>query len=294
MRGVVYVDVLFCVNFSIDLILLVLSGFFLSLPRRPLRLSLSACLGGAFSVFTLWLSLPTFWGYVLSFVIALLLCVIAYVPLPTRSFVKLVIAFFFSSLLLGGAVSLLYTALTAFFETGDPTVGSPLVSSHKAALFLIYVFASAVVFFVAGRFFVRRGSGGSMMLTIEEGERTVTLSALVDSGNLLTDPLSARPVILVRRRELIGLFPSAVFSILQGGGAENELPLSVQRKVRILPVEGIGGKRMLVGYLPDGIVAYPADNGKQRKPIDAVIAICESDVRDFDGHAAILPQRLSF
>ncbi len=294
MRGVVYADVLFCVNFSIDLILLVLSGFLLSLPRRLLRISLAACVGGVFSVFSLWLSPSLFSGYALSFVIALLLCTIAYAPLPPRGFAKLTIAFFFSSLLLGGAVSLLYSALAAFFETGDPSAGSPLVSAHKAELFLLYVFVSAFVFFIAGRFFVRRGSGGSMMLTIEEGERSVTLSALVDSGNLLTDPLSARPVILVRRRELIGLLPSSVFSLFEAGSVDDELPFSVQRKIRVLPVEGVGGKRTLIGYLPERIIAYPADNTKKRRALDAVIAICEGDVRDFDGHAAILPQRLSF
>lgn len=294
MRGVVYVDVLFCVNFSIDLILLVLSGLLLSLPRRPLRISLSACVGGVFSVLSLWLSPSLFGGYVLSFLIALLLCAIAYAPLPPRSFAKLTIAFFFASLLLGGAVSLLYSALAAFFETGDLSAGSPLVSAHKAELFVLYVFASALVFFIAGRFFVRRGSGGSVMLTIEEGGRSVTLSALVDSGNLLTDPLSARPVILVRRRELIGLLPSAVFSLLETGAMGSELPFSVQRKLRILPVEGVGGKRTLVGYLPDCILSHPKDAPQKGRAVDAVIAICDADMRDFDGHAAILPQRLSF
>ena len=293
MVSVVYADVLFCINFSIDIILLVLSGFLLSLPRRPLRLILSALVGGVYSVLSLWLSLPVGASYLLSFFVALILCAVAYAPLPLRTFVKLTIAFFFSSILLGGAVSLLSSALAAFFETGDPFATTPLANTHKAELFLLYVLISALVFFLAGRFFARRGSGGSMLLTIEEGGRSVTLTALVDSGNLLSDPLSARPVILVRKRELIGLFPSAVFTLLETGGGE-DIPFSVQRKIRVLPVEGVGGKRTLVGYLPDAIITHPTDAPDRRRAVDAVIAISDSEIRDFDGHAAILPQRLSF
>lgn len=290
MRGVVYADVLFCVNFSIDLILLVLSGFLLSLPRRPLRILLSSAAGGLFSVLALWLSLSPLGNYLIAFAVALLLCAIAYAPLPPRPFCKLTVAFFFASLLLGGAVSMLYSALAAFFGTGT----SPLVSAHKAELFLLYVGASALVFFIAGRFFLRKGSGESMMLEITENGKTVTLSALVDSGNLLSDPLSARPVILVRGRELIGILPSPVFSLLDAGACGEDLPFSTQRKLRVLPVEGVGGKRMLVGYLPDSIVTYRKEDAKKRKPIDAVIAICDGDIQNFDGHAAILPQRLAF
>lgn len=129
------------------------------------------------------------------------------------------------------------------------------------------------------------------MLEIEENGKSVTVSALIDSGNLLSDPLSARPVILVRRRELEPLLPPRLFSLLESD-ADTALPLSVQRKVRIIPMEGIGGRVTLLGYRPDAILCFRAQRPTQKQALDAVIAICEKELRDFGGHGAILPARI--
>ena len=291
LRVVVYADVLFCVNFSIDLILLVLSGWALSLKRRPVRVILSSLFGGLFSVITLWLSLSPLYHYAHTLAAALLMCLIAYAPIPPRVFFKLAVAFFGASLLLGGAVSVLYSALASFFDTGELGTTNALVSAHKAEIFLLYALGSAFVFFLAGRFFTRHGSAKSVMLDLEEGGKSVTVSALVDSGNLLSDPFSARPVILVREREVRSVLPPPLFSVLEAGVAE-EMPLSLQRKVRLIPAVGIGGKRTLVGYLPDAILLYEKNDEKHKKALDAVLAVCAGDLRDFDGHAAILPAKL--
>lgn len=287
---IVYADVLFCINFSIDLILLVLAGWALSIRRRPLRIFLSACFGGLFSVLLLWLSLAPIYHYAFALGAALLMCAIAYAPLRARVFIKLAVAFFAASLLLGGAVSVLYSALAAFFDTGTVGSASALVSAHKAEIFLLYALGSALVFFLAGRFFARRGSGRSVTLEIEERGRRVKVSALVDSGNLLTDPFSARPVILVRQRELSSILPPSVFSLLETGGAQT-LPLTLQRKIRLIPAQGIGGRCTLVGYMPDCILLSEKDD-KHKRAIDALVAISEKDLRDFDGHAAVLPVKL--
>ena len=78
MQTVVYGDILFAVNFSIDLLILVLVGYFLHLRRRLPRLLLSALLGGVYAVFFLWLSPTPPEGMLLSLAAALFLCFVAY------------------------------------------------------------------------------------------------------------------------------------------------------------------------------------------------------------------------
>ena len=53
MRQTVYIDVLFCVNFIIDYIMLVSVRHVMSLKARRIRLLLSAALGGIFSLILL-------------------------------------------------------------------------------------------------------------------------------------------------------------------------------------------------------------------------------------------------
>ena len=131
-----------------------------------------------------------------------------------------------------------------------------------------------------------------MVLEIEERGKTVKLGALVDSGNLLTDPLTARPVILVRKKEILPLIHSRVFSLLDPARAEEELPLSIKRKVRIIPMRGIDGAHTLVGYVPDAILLYPPDRDREKYAAHAMIAIYEGKMHDFGGYSAIVPDCL--
>ena len=293
MQTVVYGDVLFAVNFSIDLLVLSLTGYFLHLRRRLLSLLLAAILGGVYSVFFLWLS-PSFWdGILLSVGMAVLLCLVAYFPIGLGTLFRLVIAFFAASVLLGGAVNALYALLESFFGTESLEGVNAVMSGKKAELFLLYALGSGLLIYIAGRFLSHRERRRRMQLEIEEGGRTVKISALVDSGNLLTDPLTSRPVILVRKKDISTLIHPAVFSILDSRyGQDRELPLSVKRKVRVIPMTGIDGGHTLVGYIPDAILVYPPEREADKYVAHAMLAVYDGKMRDFGGHAAILPDCL--
>lgn len=292
MQTVVYGDILFAVNFSIDLLILSLVGYFLHLRRRLPRLLLSALLGGVYAVFFLWLSPTPPEGMLLSLAAALFLCFVAYFPLGIRTLFRLVLSFYIASFCLAGAVDAFYSLLGAFFGTEGLAGVNAVVSGKKAELFLLYALGSGLLIFIAGRIFSHRERRRSMILEIEEGGKAVKLGALVDSGNLLCDPLTARPVILVRKKEILPLLHTRVFSLLDATRREEELPSAVKRKVRIVPMRGIDGAHTLVGYVPDAILIYPPDSDREKYAAHAMIAIYEGKTRDFGGYSAIVPDCL--
>ncbi len=293
MQTVVYGDILFAVNFSIDLLVLSLSGYFLHLRRRLLPLFVSAVLGGVYAVFYLWLSPSPLHGVVLSALTSLILCLIAYFPVGMRTLIRLTLAFYAASFCLGGAVNALYSLLAAIWGTDGLAGVNAVMSGKKAEIFLLYALGSGLLIYVAGRIFSHHERRRCMMLEIEENGRSVKLGGLVDSGNLLRDPLTARPVILVRKRELLPLIHNRVFSLLDSErNGEEELPLSVKRKIRVIPMAGIEGTKTLVGYVPDAILLYPPNSDREKYAAHAMIAIYEGKMRDFGGYAAIVPDCL--
>lgn len=85
-------------------------------------------------------------------------------------------------------------------------------------------------------------------LTIRMGGRQVRFPAAVDTGNVLVEPLSNLPVIVVERRALCGM--------------------ECGRRFRRVPFDSVGGEGMLAAYAPDGVQV----DGRE---IEAYIAVCE-------------------
>ena len=105
------------------------------------------------------------------------------------------------------------------------------------------------------------------------------ISALVDSGCFLCDPLDGKPVIIVKTG-LIGFTKGLV----EFGASENE---EIKRRVRIIPVKTLGEERILMGLRTD----YIEIEGRKQRYDNIVIAL-DNEEGSFGGYAAIAPLSL--
>ena len=255
----VYVDILFLINFCMDFLSLYLTGGALRSERRIPRLLFAASFGAVYAVLDVLycrnylLSLLT--GVLVSFV----LCLIAFYDRRSMSFFKHFLLFWGISLLLGGAVTTLYTLLGGIFgeTTGTPT---------RTDVLLTLAGVASIAVAAAERFFMRHTEERAVRLLLTNGDRSTTLLALCDSGNLLTDPVSARPVVIVARKAADFLpkdyrFPDEKGSHYRGG--ETLFP-------RPVFAEGQDGRRML--WLVSGVDIYMI-KGKRRVALCGTVAI---------------------
>ena len=122
-----------------------------------------------------------------------------------REYLRSLLSLFAASLLLGGGL-LLFTLGRSSPWTGGVLLGTvPL----RAAIYGLCLLIPGVR---ALRYLVHRGYAGSCtrIVTLTVGGRARTLTAFVDSGNLLTEPLSGLPVVLVEGVDLPPGRPLAV------------------------------------------------------------------------------------
>ena len=96
----------------------------------------------------------------------------------------------------------------------------------------------------------------------------VRLTALVDSGNLLRDPLTALPIIVCSRRALMPLDPA-------------------HRRLRLLSVRTAAGSALMPVFRPDSIRLLC---GNKWQNISALIGIAPEE---YDGFQALVPSSLA-
>lgn len=267
---VVYIDEVFLLNAGIDYLLLLGAAKLAGEPPRRGRMALAALLGGLYAgaVF-----LPG-WGFLghplCKLALPAAMALIAFGS--SRRLLRACLAFFAVSAAFAGGV----LALQLFF-------GAPAVLDLPTTLL-----AAAGCYLVLTLFFRRslRHTGGELApARLELGGRTCRLTALVDTGNTLTDPATGRAVMVAEGEKLGGLFPPGegptAAELADPAGALEKR--GADRRWRLLPYRAVG--------VPWGLLlAVRVDRawvgGEDYGPI--LVALSPTPVSDGGGYAALI------
>jgi sigma-E processing peptidase SpoIIGA len=277
-----------------DFLSLYISGAFLHLKQSQKQLLFSALLGGCYAVFSVVFEGIKAIGFIISIAVSLLLCYIAYGKEVARfRFLRLWVVFYFVSFLLGGAISAFYNMLSALFSSYD-FAGNSFESNKKAILFLLLATFCSLLILLFKRIFTREVAERSCKVSIEIKGQRRKINALIDSGNLLEDPISAKKVIIVTLKSIRPIISDNLFKELSKGldGIKN-LPFEDSARIRIIPVNGVTSSKIIVGYKADKIEVEIIKRGKPYVfSVDAIIGIITKEADSFREYDAIMPESL--
>lgn len=281
---VIYIDTLFLLNALVDYLLLLAAARLAGETLRRWRFALGAALGGLYAVA---IFLPGF-----QFLSAL----------PWRlasAGLMMLVSYGGSGRLL--RQGLLFVALTCAFGGGVVAIGlmggSGLALGggvFYSSLDLKMVLLSAAVCYGALTLVFRRigrhsaASGELVEARLTLMGRSVRLTALVDTGNTLTDPVSGRPAMVAEGESVRDLFPKdrqpAFRDLLDPAGGLTRLGTGEWRsRFRLLPYRAVGVERGL-------LLAVRADSleldGQGRGPV--LVALSPTAVSDGGGYRALI------
>lgn len=201
-------------NLATNWLLLKLSGALGGIAVRPVRGLLTALLG------TLWdLVALGKWPRLLSLPGRIACLLVTALCVSRREYGRALLSLLIASLLLGGGL-LLLTLGQAGPWTGGVLLGTVPLRAAVYGLCLLPLGIRAV------RRLVHRGYEGDCrrVVTLTVGSEKHVLTALVDSGNLLTEPLSGLPVVLVEGMDL----PPGLPLSIEGQGIVEVVPGAVE------------------------------------------------------------------
>ncbi len=280
---VIYVDTLFLLNAGVDYLLLLSAARLAGEPLTRLRFALGGALGGLYAV-ALFLPGCSFLARPpCRLAAAVLMVLVAFSK--SRRLLRQVVIFFALACAFGGGV----LAVGLLGGRGLTLSGGVLYSGMDLKIVLLSAAgcygALTLAFQRAGRHAGLKGELRPVCLTL--GERHTQLTALVDTGNTLTDPATGRPVLVAEAECLLELLPPEV----RPGLADLEDPAGVlegleapwRRRFRLLPYRAVGVDRGLLLALRLDKVQVGEEN---RGPMLA--ALSPTPVSDGGSYRALL------
>lgn len=265
----VYGDLLFFTDFLMDLALLFAVMRFGNFKTRFFFPVAAASLGGAYSLLTV-LPAFVFWrSWYVKLLFSLVMVKIAFPHLTGKRFFTAFIYFYLIGFAMAGAVLALSWLCTngGWAQAGFSYTAMGLSGAVIIALALSYW----------GKFYVKRTlreNETTEQVVIQLNGKKASLTALFDTGNELTDPVTRLPVVVVEYDAVKEILPSYFHTVFSHCGADHPdralLQLQtypIAHRLRLIPFSSIGKSNgMMLGIRPDKL-CFPARKKKEAEDV---------------------------
>ena len=281
MEKTVYADLLFLINFSMDFLCFYISSKILSFRLSTIRAVLGAVIGGVYSVVALFL--PSLYGFsfFIDLAVCLLMCLVVW-GIGKKGDLFLGFLFYFAvSMALGGFMTAIFNLLN---RLGLNKIDAGEGEGISVWLFALVALLSGAVTLIGGRFFRRRSSERYADVEISYQGKTKKIRAFVDTGNLLSEPISGKPCVIADTKELEDLLPSEVISAAARGGVTLHASCEHAKNIRLVPAKTATGEGLLLALRVDKM---RIDAGNGAYDTDALLALTS-----LEGKAALVPAGL--
>ena len=275
----IYADILFLINFTMDFLTLFITASILHRKASVIRLSVASAVGGAYGVASVFTQGILIINIFINLAVSYLMCLIVF----KKRILPCYALFYGTGCLLGGAMTAFFT-----FMNGINTV-SKEGSSPPGKIPLGWMAVSAVIIgasaIAGGRMAKRKRSSRPCRLSVVSHIGSFTFDAMTDTGNLLIDPMSGKPVIILQKKEFLSTLPDALIPIFEKGDPSELSNLSPEllTAVRLIPSHSVGGNKLLFSYLPKRITLDGIE-------VTAIIAM--GDGNSYGGYSALVPEIL--
>lgn len=264
---VVYIDILICLNIFVNYFILLITTRLNGGNIRIFRQILAAVVGALFSLYIFIPKQGPVVELLVKLVFSAVIIVCGYGFGGWKKFFRLLATFYGVSFLYAG----LMLAMWFTFRPNGMAINNGVVYFNISPLMLIgATVISYLIILLIGKFRKRPAVCGTRcQLEIAFGAKTVSVTALVDTGHSLTDLFSDAPVVITEYKTAAALLPMTVQPAFAAVGAAP--PKELGDRYRVIPYSVIGGNGLLPAFRCDTVTIT---EGERRKTVkNAVIAV---------------------
>ena len=288
----IYIDIVLIENLIMNYIILFTTAVVLKIKVNHIRLILASLLGAGYSIIAYMGIIKVYSSIILKIILSVLIIYIAFNPQNIKKMCKDLLLFYLVSFVFGGAAfALIY-------------IIKPQNILMKNGLFLgTYtlktVMLGAVVAFciIIGAFAIIKNkiSKKDMSCEIEIliNQKKIKTKAMIDTGNMLKEPITNVPVIVVEHILLYSCMPKEILNNLKEimGGDFKNIPCDIQEKyiskLKLIPFSSLGKQNgMLIGIRPEYVKVITDEQEKINKNV--IIGIYEKSLTKKGEYQALI------
>ena len=254
---VVYVDIIFIENLIMNYAILYTTFLVKRVKVSKIRILISSIIGAIYSIIIFVPKIEKINNIITKIIISLLMIRIIHKEKKIKEFIELVLMFYLISFTIGGL-----TFAISFLKKGQ-------IHSYNNSLIIEFPVISSIIGLFIGTFLIKnvfknmkhliKKDDIFYQLEIYIEKKKSSINAILDTGNMLKDPITKAPVIIVNKNSIKNILPQELLynieTILGGdclGTLNNE---KIAKRITIIPYKSLGNENgMILGVKPDKII----------------------------------------
>ena len=266
----VYVDLILIQNIIMNYIIILTTGIICKIDIKQYKIICASIIGAIYAIVMYVMKLNIYNNQLVKIVLSVCMVYIAFHSKNFKSLLKQVIIFYLTSFCFGGATYyLLYCISPGLIKY----INGTLVGTYpiKIAILggIVGFFITVISFNVIKNRFEQKDLLYNVKIYYKE--KNIGIKVILDTGNLLTEPITNTPVMIVEASKMKTFIPDNILKNMDeilNNNVFNEITEEMQSRFCIIPFSTVGKQNgIIVGFRPDYIKIYTDQGEEIRKKI---------------------------
>ena len=291
----IYIDLIFFENIIMNSIIIYATSLIVKSKVKIIRLILSATIGAIYSISLYITNMKIYTSIFSKFVLSIIMMYVAFKPQKVKKLCKQTIIFYLTSFIFGGvALYLIY-----YLKPEEILIKNGMyVGEYVLKVIILGAIFACIIVKISINLIKSKIKCSYCKITIKLNEKEITTQAMIDTGNLVKEPITNAPVVIVESSLLEGIIPIEILKNLDNilCGNLNNISQELQdiyiSKLRCIPFSSLGKENgMLVGIKASEIIVENEDEIKVNKNI--VLGIYDKSLTKKGEYRALIGTELA-
>lgn len=248
-----YIDIVIIENLIMNYIILYATGIIAKIKTKKLRLLISSAIGAIYVAIQYITNLKMYSNMIIKIILSILMVFIAFNPQSVKQMSKQLLLFYLTTFTFGGVA----TYLIYVIKPQNIIIKNGMfVGTYVLKTIFLGAILGTIIIVIAFKISKNKMTKKDMLCKTKiklEGKE-ITLNTMLDTGNMLKEPISGDPVIVVERTSLYELIPKEILNHSEEilGGDFEKIPENIKKryisKFKMIPFSSLGKQNgMLLG-----------------------------------------------
>ena len=284
----IYIDIVLLENLVMNYIILLGTGYIIKARIKHIKLIISSLIGAIYALLAYMEIFPIYANFITKMILAICMIYIAFKPKKIKGLIKELIVFFLVSFSLGGcAFALLYMIKPQEIFVKDGVY----IGVYPLKIALLGGITGFVITYISFKVVKNHITKNEIIYNaiIKIEEKKLEIKVLLDTGNMLKDPITGDTVIIIEKEKLYDILPLELLNNIDNFFEFDNKVIKneYQTRLRIIPFTSVGKRNgMMVGIKAD-YVSIITDIDEIKKN-DVIICVYEKKFSKTDKYSGLI------
>ena len=290
----IYIDVVLIENLIMNYIILLATGMILKIKIKHIRLIIGSLLGAIYTIIGYMGILEIYSSFILKIILSIMIVYIAYYPQTLKKMWKELLFFYLTSFVFGGvAFSLIYIV-----KPQEIIMKNGLfLGTYPLKTVILGAIVAFVIIITSFKIIKNKISKKDLIceITVEIENRKITTKALIDTGNMLKEPITNTPVVVIEHTLLYDVIPKEILNHLEEiiGGDFEKIPEDIKNKyvskLKLIPYSSLGKQNgMLLGIKAKKLTIVKGEEKDKVEKENIILGIYDKSLTKKGEYRAII------